>query len=119
MCRQYCPALSSGVWAVSWHIPSGVMSRPSSTCQQTRLPCCLECPSVAKIVEVQLTCAAQGDLVSCQVRRYVMEDRFCAIRAAIGTAQARDVVVIAGKGNQDYQEHGDGQGGVIKVRAVL
>ena len=47
-----------------------------------------------------------------------MEDRFCAIRAAIGTAQARDVVVIAGKGNQDYQEYGDGQGGVIKVRAI-
>ncbi len=45
-----------------------------------------------------------------------MEDRFCAIRAAIGTAQARDVVVIAGKGNQDYQEYGDGEGGVIKVR---
>ena len=54
----------------------------------------------------------------CQVRRYVMEDRFCAIRAAIGTAQARDVVVIAGKGNQDYQEYGDGQGGVIKACAV-
>ena len=44
-----------------------------------------------------------------------MEDRFCAIRAAIGTAQARDVVVIAGKGNQDFMEYGDGEGGVIKV----
>ena len=54
-----------------------------------------------------------------QVRRYVMEDRFCAIRAAIGTAQARDVVVIAGKGNQDYQEYGDGEGGVIKVVPTL
>ena len=50
-----------------------------------------------------------------QVRRYVMEDRFCAIRAAIGTAQPRDVVVIAGKGHQDFQEYGDGEGGVIKV----
>ena len=47
-----------------------------------------------------------------------MEDRFCAIRAAIGTAQARDVVVIAGKGNQDYQEYGDGEGGVIKARLL-
>ncbi len=47
-----------------------------------------------------------------------MEDRFCAIRAAIGTAQARDVVVIAGKGNQDYQEYGNGEGGVIKVRIL-
>lgn len=45
-----------------------------------------------------------------------MEDRFCAIRAAIGTAQARDVVIIAGKGAQDYMEYGDGEGGVIKVR---
>ena len=50
-----------------------------------------------------------------QVRRYVMEDRFCAIRAAIGTAQARDVVVIAGKGCQDFQEYGDLKGGIIRV----
>lgn len=44
-----------------------------------------------------------------------MEDRFCAIRAAIGTAQARDVVIIAGKGAQDFQEYDDGKGGIIRV----
>lgn len=48
-----------------------------------------------------------------------MEDRFCAIRAAIGTAQPRDVVVIAGKGHQDFQEYGDGEGGIIKVCTLL
>lgn len=48
-----------------------------------------------------------------------MEDRFCAIRAAIGTAQPRDVVVIAGKGHQDFQEYGDGEGGIIKVRTLV
>lgn len=64
------------------------------------------------------TCCDSGWLAGWQVRRYVMEDRFCAIRAAIGTAQARDVVIIAGKGAQDFQEYGDGEGGVIKVCSV-
>jgi len=39
---------------------------------------------------------AQSDL-----RRYVIEDRYLAIRCAIYTAQKDDVVVIAGKGNND------------------
>jgi hypothetical protein len=37
-----------------------------------------------------------------------MEDRFSAIRAAIGTAQPGDVVVLAGQGSRDYVEHWDG-----------
>lgn len=39
-----------------------------------------------------------------------MEDRFSAIRAAIGTAQIGDVVVIAGRGAEDLIEHSDGNG---------
>jgi len=38
--------------------------------------------------------------------RYVMEDRFSAIRAAIGTAGPGDVVVILGRGHRDYMEYG-------------
>ncbi|KAK9868996.1 hypothetical protein WJX84_006576 [Apatococcus fuscideae] len=37
-------------------------------------------------------------------RRYVCEDRFTAIRWAISTAQERDMVIIAGKGSEDFQE---------------
>lgn len=37
-------------------------------------------------------------------QRYIMEDRWTAIRYAIGTAGAEDIVVIAGKGAEDYQE---------------
>lgn len=44
-------------------------------------------------------------------KRYVMEDRFSAIRAAIGTAGAGDVVVIAGRGHVDFMEYGDGEVG--------
>jgi UDP-N-acetylmuramoyl-L-alanyl-D-glutamate--2,6-diaminopimelate ligase len=36
-----------------------------------------------------------------------MEDRYSAIRAAIGTAQAGDVVYLAGKGDEDFQEYAD------------
>jgi len=39
-------------------------------------------------------------------KRYVMEDRFSAIRAAIGTAGPGDVVVILGRGHKDYMEYG-------------
>eukprot|EP00983_Pelagomonas_calceolata_P131090 1161742-Pelagomonas_calceolata.AAC.3 len=35
-----------------------------------------------------------------------MEDRFSAIRAAIGTAGPGDVVVILGRGHKDYMEYG-------------
>ena len=35
-------------------------------------------------------------------RRYVVEDRWTAIRWAIGTARDRDIVVIAGRGAQDH-----------------
>ena len=52
---------------------------------------------------------------SCRFRRYVMEDRFTAIRWAIGTAQKKDIVVIAGKGHHDYQEWDLGVGGLLKV----
>ena len=48
-------------------------------------------------------------------RRYVCEDRFTAIRWAIATAQKGDVVVVAGKGDQDWTEVGDGRGGHIRV----
>jgi hypothetical protein len=34
--------------------------------------------------------------------RYIMEERFYAIRVAVGMANAGDVVVIAGKGHEDY-----------------
>ena len=49
-----------------------------------------------------------------EVKRYVVEDRFTAIRLAIGTAVDKDVVVIAGKGHGDYIEYGDGKGGVVR-----
>lgn len=35
-----------------------------------------------------------------------MEDRFSAIRAAIGTAGPNDVVVILGRGHKDFMEYG-------------
>lgn len=35
-----------------------------------------------------------------------MEDRFSAIRAAIGTAGPGDVVLIAGRGHSDCMEYG-------------
>ncbi|EWS52530.1 UDP-N-acetylmuramoyl-L-alanyl-D-glutamate--2,6-diaminopimelate ligase [Methylibium sp. T29] len=34
----------------------------------------------------------------------VIEDRRAAIARAIGSAEARDVLLIAGKGHEDYQE---------------
>jgi len=34
-----------------------------------------------------------------------MEDRWMAIRWAVGTARENDCVVIAGKGAEDFQEH--------------
>ena len=37
-------------------------------------------------------------------RRYVVEDRWTAIRWAIGSAQADDCVVIAGRGHRDCVE---------------
>ena len=40
-----------------------------------------------------------------------MEDRFSAIRAAIGTAGPGDVVVITGRGHCDYMEYWDGEVG--------
>ena len=42
-------------------------------------------------------------------KRYIMEDRFSAIRAAIGTAAPGDVVVIAGRGHCDFMEYWDGE----------
>jgi hypothetical protein len=43
-----------------------------------------------------------------------MEDRFQAIRAAIGTANAGDVVLLAGRGHKDWVDHADGEGGIIR-----
>ena len=48
-------------------------------------------------------------------RRYVCEDRYTAIRWAIAAAQKGDVVVVAGKGDQDWTEVSDGRGGSIRV----
>ncbi|GAX74661.1 hypothetical protein CEUSTIGMA_g2109.t1 [Chlamydomonas eustigma] len=47
-------------------------------------------------------------------RRYIMEDRFSAIRAAIGTAAPGDVVVIAGRGHVDFMEYWDGEDGIVR-----
>ncbi|PNW75268.1 hypothetical protein CHLRE_12g519900v5 [Chlamydomonas reinhardtii] len=46
-------------------------------------------------------------------KRYVMEDRYSAIRAAIGTAGPEDVVLLAGKGSEDWVEHADEDGSVL------
>ena len=51
----------------------------------------------------------------CSWRRYVCEDRYTAIRWAIAAAQKGDVVVVAGKGDQDWTEVSDGRGGFIRV----
>lgn len=47
-------------------------------------------------------------------KRYVMEDRYSAIRCAIGTAKPDDVVVIAGRGACDYMEYWDGKDGIVR-----
>ena len=49
-----------------------------------------------------------------QHKRYVCEDRWMAIRWAIGTAQAGDAVVLAGKGAQDFIEWADEDGAPIR-----
>lgn len=58
-------------------------------------------------------------LTSCcsafRYRKYIVEDRYTAIRWAIATAQQRDVVVVAGKGDQDWTEVSDGADGYIRV----
>ena len=51
----------------------------------------------------------------CRYRRFVCEDRYTAIRWAIAAAQKGDVVVVAGKGDQDWTEVEDGRGGSIRV----
>lgn len=50
----------------------------------------------------------QNIVLWCQqdVRRYIIEDRFMAIRSAMFMAGPKDVVVIAGKGHEDYQVFG-------------
>lgn len=44
-----------------------------------------------------------------EVGRYIIEDRFSAIRVAVGMAKPKDVVIIAGRGHIDYMEYWDGQ----------
>jgi UDP-N-acetylmuramoyl-L-alanyl-D-glutamate--2,6-diaminopimelate ligase len=39
----------------------------------------------------------------------IIHDRAEAIAAALGEAQAADIVLIAGKGHEEYQIHGDGR----------
>jgi UDP-N-acetylmuramyl tripeptide synthase len=39
-----------------------------------------------------------------EMRRYIIEDRYLAIRGAIYMACKNDIVVVAGKGHKDYQE---------------
>jgi len=45
------------------------------------------------------------------IERYVVEDRYSAIRLAIGMAKPKDVVVVAGRGHEDYIEVWDGMYG--------
>jgi UDP-N-acetylmuramoyl-L-alanyl-D-glutamate--2,6-diaminopimelate ligase len=42
--------------------------------------------------------------------RHVIEDRFSAIRAAISIGQPNDVVIIAGKGHEDFIDYADVHG---------
>lgn len=58
-----------------------------------------------------------GSDIGCRWRRYVCEDRYTAIRWAIAAAQKGDVVIVAGKGDQDWTEVADGRGGSIRVRS--
>ena len=44
-----------------------------------------------------------------------MEDRWSAIRWAIGSAQPGDCVVLAGKGDADFQEYAH-NGDLVKAR---
>lgn len=47
-------------------------------------------------------------------KRYIMEDRYSAIRAAIGTAGPEDVVLLVGKGCQDWVEHLAEDGSIVR-----
>lgn len=51
-------------------------------------------------------------------RRYVVEDRWTAIRWAIGSAQTDDCVVIAGRGHKDFVEW-TFDGLAVRVRIIL
>ena len=55
----------------------------------------------------------------CSYARFVVEDRFSAIRWAIATAQLGDVVVVSGKGNDDWTEVADGWGGYMRASLLL
>jgi len=43
-----------------------------------------------------------------EVGRYIIEDRFTAIRVAIGMARSRDVVLVTGRGHCDFVDVWDG-----------
>jgi len=63
-----------------------------------------------RIIEEVLTGVAPTRRPACAVE----PDREIAIQLAIDTAQPGDVIVIAGKGHEDYQLLPDGQGGVVR-----
>ena len=64
------------------------------TCHQP-LSCHIANPLCPKALSQEVS-------VSCRYSRYVIEDRWEAIRWAIGSAQTDDCVVIVGRGHKDY-----------------
>eukprot|EP00747_Dinoflagellata_sp_TGD_P158674 gnl/TRDRNA2_/TRDRNA2_177833_c0_seq1.p1 gnl/TRDRNA2_/TRDRNA2_177833_c0~~gnl/TRDRNA2_/TRDRNA2_177833_c0_seq1.p1 ORF type:complete len:761 (-),score=-36.13 gnl/TRDRNA2_/TRDRNA2_177833_c0_seq1:261-2543(-) len=49
-------------------------------------------------------CGDQALFAQSEVGRFIIEDRYLALRCAIFSAQRNDVVIIAGKGHNDYQD---------------
>ncbi|MFN0011922.1 MAG: UDP-N-acetylmuramoyl-L-alanyl-D-glutamate--2,6-diaminopimelate ligase [Phycisphaerales bacterium] len=64
--------------------------------------------------EVIITQIMGGVRVQDRAKVISIEDRAEAIRAAITHAAAADIVLIAGKGHEDYQILPDGRGGTLK-----
>ena len=68
----------------------------------------------AAIIDEIVLGVPDADERVCEVR--VEPDRAAAIARAVAEADLRDVVLIAGKGHEDYQIVTDGRGGTRKVR---